>query len=83
MNEQQITIQVGNYANYIGAHFWNFQDEIYSTCQDTQEETGEDSETYNVNQLYRFGKTVTGRQTCTPRALIIEHRSMPKLILFS
>lgn len=25
MVRETITLQIGNYANYVGAHFWNFQ----------------------------------------------------------
>lgn len=25
MAREVITLQFGNYANYVGAHFWNFQ----------------------------------------------------------
>lgn len=31
MNREIITVQVGTYSNFVGAHFWNLQDEYLST----------------------------------------------------
>jgi hypothetical protein len=35
---EQITLQLGNYANYVGAHYWNYQDELYMRCMDDETE---------------------------------------------
>lgn len=32
--EQLITLQVGTYAGYVGAHFWNLQDEAAGAAAD-------------------------------------------------
>lgn len=31
MTKQLVTVQVGTYSNYLGAHFWNLQDEYLAT----------------------------------------------------
>lgn len=49
-------VQVGNYANFVGAHFWNFQDEALGISGQGEEEwqsnTGVD-----MDVLYRVGET--------------------------
>lgn len=30
-----VTLQFGNYANFVGAHFWNFQDELLGRAEAT------------------------------------------------
>ena len=83
MTEEQITLQIGSYSNYVGSHFWNFQDEIYKRCSNENEEIEcgneeygkemEEKSFYQVSQLFRSG-TINGRKVSTPRAVIIDHR---------
>ena len=35
---EHISVQLGNYANYVGTHFWNYQDELYMRCMDEEVE---------------------------------------------
>lgn len=71
MNEQ-ITLQLGSYSNYVGSHFWNFQDEAYAFLNDSPPESI--SENCNFTELYRFKRNAEGSTTGNPRALIFEHR---------
>ncbi|CAK9254396.1 unnamed protein product, partial [Sphagnum jensenii] len=51
-----VQVQVGNYANFVGAHFWNFQDEALGISGQGEEEwqsnTGVDMDVlYRVESL--------------------------------
>ncbi|KAI8053832.1 Misato segment II tubulin-like domain-containing protein [Syncephalis plumigaleata] len=58
-----LTLQVGAYANFVGAHFWNAQD-ISST------DTTNDSVDHNV--LFQTGETLQGETTFTPRLVVVD-----------
>jgi hypothetical protein len=66
-----ITLQLGNYANYVGAHFWNIQESgfVYS---------GNDVETDALSSLpchdilYREGLSPNGQVTFTPRMVAVD-----------
>ena len=83
MAEEQITIQIGSFSNYVGTHFWNFQDDIFGYCtneNDDGNELGhevdrrdEDQKFCQFSQLFRSGK-INGRVMSTPRAVIIDRR---------
>lgn len=60
-----ITLQFGNYANHVGAHFWNIQELSFDY-------TGSKSTDINHNVLYREGTGPT--VTYTPRMLLAELR---------
>ena len=63
-----ITLQFGGYANYIGAHFWNFQDELAGpayTQADGWREISHDA-------LYRAGEDASGRAAYTPHLLLFD-----------
>ncbi|CAK9871100.1 unnamed protein product [Sphagnum jensenii] len=68
-----VQVQVGNYANFVGAHFWNFQDEALGISGQGEEEwqsnTGVD-----MDVLYRVGETRQGVPTYTPRLLVFDAR---------
>ena len=83
MAEEQITIQIGSFSNYVGSHFWNFQDDIFGYC--TNETADSNELTYNedpeiedrnfcqFSQLFRSGK-LNGKDMSTPRTVIIDRR---------
>ncbi|CCG81272.1 Protein dml-1 [Taphrina deformans PYCC 5710] len=56
-----LTIQCGNTANYIGTHFWNFQ-----------EPTSENQSEINHDVLFSSGQARNGNQTYTPRVLLYD-----------
>jgi hypothetical protein len=70
-----VQVQVGNYANFVGAHFWNFQDEALGISGQGEEEwqsnTGVD-----MDVLYRVGETRQGVPTYTPRLLAFDARGL-------
>lgn len=59
-----ITLQFGHIANFVGAHYWNIQDELFNLY-------GEKSE-IDSNFLYRYGQTPSKLTTCTPRVMIFD-----------
>jgi hypothetical protein len=64
-----ITLQFGAYANYVGAHFWNFQDELASpACTDASTGFCEVS----APSLYRFAEDARGAPLVTPRVIIFD-----------
>ncbi|CCJ30695.1 unnamed protein product [Pneumocystis jirovecii] len=64
---ENIVLQFGKYANYLGTHFWNAQ-ETYFT-QDTQESLID----YHV--MYRLNSNKYGKDVFTPRVLIYDLRN--------
>ncbi|KAG0571172.1 hypothetical protein M758_6G207800 [Ceratodon purpureus] len=62
-----VTVQLGGFANYVGSHFWNFQDEALGADEDGL--VGLD-----MNVLYRVGETRQGIGTYTPRLLAFDLR---------
>jgi hypothetical protein len=81
---QQITIQIGSYSNYVGSHFWNFQDEIMRDLTPLEEEQSYDRDqderretlpvSYRTERMYQTRGSNTRQLSVTPRALIIDHR---------
>eukprot|EP00850_Spirogloea_muscicola_P005974 SM000028S10068 [mRNA] locus=s28:205324:208188:+ [translate_table: standard] len=67
-----VTLQVGSYANYIGAHFWNFQDELLG--RESSPDNGEVVNDIDSGVLYRVGETSRGEATYTPRLLLFDLR---------
>lgn len=61
-----ITLQIGNYSNYIGSHFWNIQDELAAYLE------GQEFPVVNQDVLYRTGQLRDGTPTATPRMVMID-----------
>ena len=64
-----ITIQVGHYANFVGAHFWN--------CQDLSFNLNKDENELDHDVLFREGLTLHGghsnnQVTSTPRLVTVD-----------
>ena len=86
-----VTLQFGQYANHVGAHFWNFQDELIglSTPSEELENVEEEEEVTRKNALanqnrfnaidheclYRQGETRRGEIVQTPRCVVYDMRS--------
>lgn len=62
-----ITVQVGNYSNFIGAHFWNLQEAF---LQNKNVDEGPSEINYNV--LYREGQNLSGEKTYKPRVVCLD-----------
>ncbi|KAI3960655.1 hypothetical protein MKX01_003829 [Papaver californicum] len=67
-----VTIQVGGYANFIGSHFWNFQDDLLGLADDPHGNEVFRDQSLDMDVLYRSGETHQGIQTYTPRMLSID-----------
>ncbi|WCJ31074.1 hypothetical protein M5689_012589 [Euphorbia peplus] len=68
-----VTVQVGSFANFIGSHFWNFQDELLGLADDPGTDTVFKNyhQYLNMDVFYRNGETQQGILTYTPRLLSI------------
>ncbi|KAG6549008.1 hypothetical protein Mapa_009450 [Marchantia paleacea] len=69
-----LTLQIGGYANFVGSHFWNFQDEILGLGEDGCEDAMIPTHGLNMGVLYRQGETRQRIATYTPRLLSIDLR---------
>ncbi|KAJ4821873.1 hypothetical protein Tsubulata_026841 [Turnera subulata] len=69
-----VTVQVGGFANFIGSHFWNFQDELLGLAADPESDPVYKNQMQHLNMdtLYRSGETQQGILTYTPRLLSID-----------
>jgi hypothetical protein len=56
--KEVVTIQCGHYANYVGTHFWNMQDDVVSFYAKHE---GLADPTVDSNILYRSGETASVR----------------------
>ncbi|GAA0168291.1 hypothetical protein LIER_23041 [Lithospermum erythrorhizon] len=66
-----VTIQVGDYANYVGSHFWNLQDEFLGLADSPEADPAFENHGLDMNAIYRVGETLQGIQTYTPRLVSI------------
>ncbi|KAL5168473.1 Protein misato 1 [Glycine soja] len=78
MNEAKmkeiVTVQVGDFANFVGSHFWNFQDELLGLAEDPFADSFFKNQDLNMDVLYRTGETQQGIPSYTPRLLSINLR---------
>lgn len=58
-----ITLQIGHYSNYVGAHWWNLQEAAFTNNTDSPTEI-------NNDVLFREGETRRGEVTFTPRLVL-------------
>ncbi|MCO5578869.1 hypothetical protein L7F22_032716 [Adiantum nelumboides] len=70
--KELITVQVGPYANFVGSHFWNLQDEFLGLRNDPDADPYLANSGVNFYVLYRVGETTQGVATYTPRLLAID-----------
>ncbi|XP_055816634.1 uncharacterized protein LOC129886113 isoform X2 [Solanum dulcamara] len=66
-----VTIQVGNYANFIGSHFWNFQDELLGLAESPESDQVFKNHSLDMDVLYRTGETQQGLLTYIPRMVSV------------
>lgn len=67
-----VTIQVGNYANFVGSHFWNFQDELLGLADSPDSDQVFKNHGLSMDILYRTGETQQGILTYTPRLVSVD-----------
>nr|GEY11414.1 protein misato homolog 1 isoform X1 [Tanacetum cinerariifolium] len=70
--KELVTFQVGSYANFIGSHFWNFQDELLGLVEDPQANLVFKNQNLDMDVLYRTGETQQGVPTYTPRLISVD-----------
>ncbi|KAM5256462.1 protein misato homolog 1 [Ctenodactylus gundi] len=63
-----ITLQLGHFAGFVGAHWWNQQDAAMGQATDTKESAAE----LCPDVLYRTGRTLHGQETYTPRLILMD-----------
>lgn len=66
-----VTLQVGGFANFVGSHFWNFQNELLELAEDPEADPVFKNQDLNMDVFYRYGETHQGTPTYTPRLLSI------------
>ncbi|XP_067124479.1 protein misato homolog 1 isoform X2 [Centruroides vittatus] len=66
-SREVITLQIGNYSNFIGTHWWNSQESSF--CY---EKTDSQSLEINHDYLFREGENPRGEVTYTPRLMLID-----------
>ncbi|KAG7544790.1 Tubulin/FtsZ GTPase domain superfamily [Arabidopsis suecica] len=66
-----VTIQVGEFANFVGSHFWNFQDELLGLASDPESDPIFRNHNLDMDVLYRSGETLQGVATYTPRLVSV------------
>ncbi|XP_027907725.1 protein misato homolog 1 isoform X2 [Vigna unguiculata] len=69
-----VTVQVGDFANFVGSHFWNFQDELLGLAGDPSADSVFKNQDLNMDVLYRTGETQQGIPSYTPRLVSINLR---------
>ncbi|KAL0591105.1 Protein misato-like protein 1 [Plecturocebus cupreus] len=63
-----LTLQLGHFAGFVGAHWWNQQDAALGGATDAKEPPGE----LCPDVLYRTGRTLHGQETYTPRLILMD-----------
>jgi hypothetical protein len=70
MSKDILTLQFGSFSNSIGAHFWNAQDELFSSSYGFESINGLE---VDPGILFSHGEdSATGRATYTPRLLVFD-----------
>ncbi|XP_037357101.1 protein misato homolog 1 isoform X1 [Talpa occidentalis] len=63
-----LTLQLGHFSGFVGAHWWNQQDAALGGPTDAKEPPGE----LCPDVLYRTGRTLHGQETYTPRLILMD-----------
>ncbi|XP_066218339.1 protein misato homolog 1 isoform X1 [Saccopteryx leptura] len=66
--KEVLTLQLGHFAGFVGAHWWNQQDAALREPTHAQEPPGE----LCPDVLYRIGQTLHGQETYTPRLILMD-----------
>ena len=64
-----ITVQLGNYSNYVASHIWNMHDSVLS--EDVSDQN--DVEDYATSNLYKCIER-NGEESRTPRTVLLDLR---------
>ncbi|KAG8171033.1 hypothetical protein JTE90_005175 [Oedothorax gibbosus] len=66
-SKEIVTIQVGNFANFIGTHWWNIQESSFCYTPDSSIPLD-----INHDVMFREGQNFRGEVTYTPRVLVVD-----------
>lgn len=69
-----VTVQVGGFANFVGSHFWNFQDELLGLTDDPGADPVFRTAALDMDVLYRAGETHQGVASYCPRLVSVGSR---------
>ncbi|CAN6334713.1 unnamed protein product [Urochloa humidicola] len=69
-----VTVQVGGFANFVGSHFWNFQDELLGLADDPGADPVFRTAALGMDVLYRAGETQQGVASYCPRLVSVGSR---------
>uniref|UniRef100_S4RQQ9 Misato Segment II tubulin-like domain-containing protein n=1 Tax=Petromyzon marinus TaxID=7757 RepID=S4RQQ9_PETMA len=64
-----VTLQLGHYAGFVGAHWWNSQISIKGRASSNDPPPKEE---VNSDVLFREGVTLQGEPTYTPRLVLMD-----------
>ena len=67
-----ITLQLGPCSNWVGAHFWNVQDEAFPQPKGEDEDEVPEDEAADPNILYQSRRSERGWGSHTPRLIICD-----------
>ena len=67
-----MTLQFGNDSNYVGAHYWNFLDELFGRKSLEDSESPCAHERFDFQKLYR-SRGERGRVVNYPRVMMFDH----------
>ncbi|KAL5557091.1 hypothetical protein UlMin_039327 [Ulmus minor] len=67
-----VTLQLGGFANFVGSHFWNFQDELLGLAADPDSDPVFKNQHIDMDVLYRSGETQQGSVSYTPRLVSVD-----------
>ncbi|EDQ92359.1 uncharacterized protein MONBRDRAFT_4850, partial [Monosiga brevicollis MX1] len=73
MPREILTLQLGQFANHVGTHFWNLQEALYANPDPEKRRQALDE--LNPDILFREGLNDAGEATFTPRTLIFDARN--------
>ena len=68
---EHITLQFGNYSNFVGAHYWNFLDELFGRKSLEAPESPYSQERFYYEKMYR-SRTEQGRAMYYPRVMMFD-----------
>jgi hypothetical protein len=70
-----LTLQFGSYANFVGTHYWNQQQSLYTPFPETIREDVD----IDHRVLFRQGISQNNLETFTPRVIIVDSKGNSKL----
>ena len=68
MAHELITLQLGNYSNFVGTHWWNIQESSFNYDDQSSDEKSE----FNPDVTFREGLNLRRQVTYTPRVVFVD-----------